>query len=230
MSNEGVGTLRAASEAISLTQIPQISPMLLLFREINVIHISIINSIYMLHIQYLDYVHLIIKLIFFIINYIKSIGILNIFTTFALLNLNLNNMARRAITKDFKLGFIEAHLEFYKGKHPSAEIDNYKDVDDKKLDSYYRKVYTDVASNSEVDWYIDDVKIAHLKPILEYTIQNLMDKNLTYNQWKDIKEVAEKFVICVDAKMKEAASAALAEKSECLAKLQAEIDELKAKV
>lgn len=184
----------------------------------------------MLYIQYIDYVHLIIKLIFLIINYIKSIGILNIFTTFALLNLNLNNMARRAITKDFKLGFIEAHLEFYKGKHPSAEIDNYKDVDDKKLDSYYRKVYTDVASNSEVDWYIDDVEIAHLKPILEYTIQNLMDKNLTYNQWKDIKEVAEKFVICVDAKMKEAASAALAEKSECLAKLQAEIDELKAKV
>ena len=57
-----------------------------------------------------------------------------------------------------------------------------------------------------------------------------MDKNLTYDEWKDIKEVAEKFVIGVDAKMKEAASAALAEKSECLAKLQAEIEELKAKM
>ena len=34
----------------------------------------------------------------------------------------------------------------------------------------------------------------------------------------------------IDAKMKGAASAALAEKSECLAKLQAEIEELKAKI
>jgi hypothetical protein len=34
----------------------------------------------------------------------------------------------------------------------------------------------------------------------------------------------------VDAKMKEAASVALAEKSEYLAKLQAEIEELKAKI
>jgi hypothetical protein len=146
------------------------------------------------------------------------------------LNLNSNNMARRAITKDFKLGFIEAHLEFYKGKHPSAEIDNYKDVDDKKLDSYYRKVYADVASNTDVDPYADDVEIATPKSILECTIQDLMDKNLTYDEWKDIKEVAEKFVNDVDAKMKEAASAALAEKSEYLAKLQAEIEELKTKI
>jgi hypothetical protein len=146
------------------------------------------------------------------------------------LNLNSNNMARRAITKDFKLGFIEAHLEFYKGKHPSAEIDNYKDVDDKKLDSYYRKVYADVASNTDVDPYADDVEIATAKSILEYTIQDLMEKNLTYDEWKDIKEVAEKFVNDVDAKMKEAASVALAEKSEYLAKLQAEIEELKAKI
>ena len=35
MSNEGVGTLRAASEDFSLTQIPQIPQMLLIFREIH---------------------------------------------------------------------------------------------------------------------------------------------------------------------------------------------------
>ena len=139
-------------------------------------------------------------------------------------------MARRAITKDFKLGFIEAHLEFYKGKHPSAEIDNYKEVDDKKLDSYYRKVYADVSSVSDVDSFTTDVEIATPKSILEYTIKDLMDKNLTYDEWKDIKEVAEKLVLDIDANMKGAASDALAEKSECLAKLQAEIEELKAKI
>ena len=87
-----------------------------------------------------------------------------------------------------------------------------------------------MSSVSDVDSFTTDVEIATPKSILEYTIKDLMDKNLTYDEWKDIKEVAEKLVLDIDAKMKGAASAALAEKSECLAKLQAEIEELKAKI
>ena len=136
-------------------------------------------------------------------------------------------MARRAITKDFKLGFIEAHLEFYKGNHPSAEIDNYKEVDDKKLDSYYRKVYADVAPTSDTT---ESTETDTPKSCLENTAKGMLKNNLSYDEWKEIKEVAEKLVLDIDAKMKETASIALAEKAEHLAKLQAEIEELKAKI
>ena len=57
-----------------------------------------------------------------------------------------------------------------------------------------------------------------------------MKNNLSYDEWKEIKEVAEKLVLDIDAKMKETASIALVEKAEHLAKLQAEIEELKAKI
>ena len=139
-------------------------------------------------------------------------------------------MARRAITKDFKLGFIEAHLEFYKGNHPSAEIDNYKEVDDKKLDSYYRKVYADVTPNNATSNTTDSMDTAVPKAYLEQLFQNFLKKNLTYDEWKDMKEIAEKFVCDIESKMKETASIALAEKAEHLAKLQAEIEELKSKL
>ena len=136
-------------------------------------------------------------------------------------------MARRAITKDFKLGFIEAHLEFYKGNHPGAEIDNYKEVDDKKLDSYYRKVYADVAPASDT---AESIETDTPKSWLENTAQRVLKNNLSYDEWKEIKEVVEKLVLDVEAKLKETASIALAEKAEHLARLQAEIEELKAKI
>ena len=139
-------------------------------------------------------------------------------------------MARRAITKDFKLGFIEAHLEFYKGNHPSAEIDNYQEVDDKKLDSYYRKVYADVTPNNATSDTTDNKDEVTPKAYLEHIFQDLLEKNHTYDEWKVMKGIVEKFISDVDCKMRETASIALAEKAEHLAKLQAEIEELKSKL
>ena len=140
-------------------------------------------------------------------------------------------MARVALTKEFKLGFIEAHLEIYKESHPSAKIDDYKDVDDKTLNSYYRKVSNCVNGDTvSENTSVEEVDIVTPISILKDTIKNTLKKNLTYEEWKDIKEEAEKFVEKIEGKMKDAASDALKKKEEELAKLQADIAELKTKL
>ena len=68
------------------------------------------------------------------------------------------------------------------------------------------------------------------KSCLENIAKRILKNNLSYDEWKEIKEIAEKLVLDIDAKMKETASIALAEKAEHLAKLQAEIEELKDRI
>lgn len=147
-------------------------------------------------------------------------------------------MGNKAKPIEYYKKYIEDNSELYVDINCKNidNLDGYENFSNEEIKELYNKVrgcirrYNNKANNATTNSDVTEVEIATPKSILQDTIKNTLKKNLTYEEWKDIKEEAEKFVEKIEGKMKDAASDALKKKEEELAKLQADIAELKTKV
>ena len=147
-------------------------------------------------------------------------------------------MGNKAKPIEYYKKYIEDNSELYVDINCKNidNLDGYDNFSDEEIKELYNKVrgcirrYNNKANNATTNSDVTEVEIATPKSILQDTIKNTLKKNLTYDEWKGIKEVAEKFVQDIEGKMKDAASAAFAEKQAALAKLQKELEELQAKM
>lgn len=145
-------------------------------------------------------------------------------------------MGNKAKPIEYYKKYIEDNSELYVDINCKNidNLDGYDNFSDEEIKELYNKVrgcirrYNNKANNATTNSDVTEVEIATPKSILQDTFKNTLKKNLTYDEWKGIKEVAAKFVQDIEGKMKNAASAAFAEKQAAIAKLQQELEELQA--
>lgn len=113
-------------------------------------------------------------------------------------------------SREYKLSFIEAYLDYFKENHPNSKIDDYKEVDDETFEKYYRKVSNCVNEKTQANTAETKADNGTIELTPSQTIQNVLGgylkkKNITYTEWKEIKELLGKFIVSIEGKMKELA-------------------------